>query len=90
MLLTDTVGFVRKLPHSLIEAFKSTLEEAMLADTDHSTEIPDDILADLANRPIEDNEWDGYERSVLRRKADAIKVGIRGNVVDMTVSKRFE
>ena len=32
LLLTDTVGFVRKLPHSLIEAFKSTLEEAMLAD----------------------------------------------------------
>ncbi len=32
MLLTDTVGFVRKLPHSLVEAFKSTLEEAVLAD----------------------------------------------------------
>ncbi len=32
LLLTDTVGFVRKLPHSLIEAFKSTLEEAILAD----------------------------------------------------------
>ena len=32
LLLTDTVGFVRKLPHSLIEAFKSTLEEAVLAD----------------------------------------------------------
>ena len=32
LLLTDTVGFVRKLPHSLVEAFKSTLEEALLAD----------------------------------------------------------
>ena len=32
MVLTDTVGFVRKLPHQLIEAFKSTLEEAVLAD----------------------------------------------------------
>jgi len=32
VLLTDTVGFVRKLPHSLVEAFKSTLEEAALAD----------------------------------------------------------
>ena len=32
LLLTDTVGFVRKLPHRLIEAFKSTLEEALLAD----------------------------------------------------------
>ncbi|MBT9774980.1 GTPase HflX [Clostridium sp. MCC353] len=32
MLLTDTVGFIRKLPHHLIEAFKSTLEEAKYSD----------------------------------------------------------
>ena len=32
ILLTDTVGFIRKLPHHLIEAFKSTLEEAVVAD----------------------------------------------------------
>ena len=32
ILLTDPVGFIRKLPHHLIEAFKSTLEEAKYAD----------------------------------------------------------
>lgn len=32
VLLTDTVGFIRKLPHHLIEAFKSTLQEAKFAD----------------------------------------------------------
>jgi len=32
VLLTDTVGFIRKLPHHLIEAFRSTLEEARYAD----------------------------------------------------------
>ncbi len=32
LLLTDTVGFVRKLPHQLVEAFNATLEEAALAD----------------------------------------------------------
>ncbi len=32
LLLTDTVGFIRKLPHALIEAFKATLEETTLAD----------------------------------------------------------
>ena len=31
-LLVDTVGFIRKLPHDLVEAFHSTLEEAVLAD----------------------------------------------------------
>jgi len=32
LLLTDTVGFIRKLPHQLVEAFKSTLEEAKYSD----------------------------------------------------------
>lgn len=32
VMLTDTVGFIRKLPHHLVEAFKSTLEEAKYAD----------------------------------------------------------
>lgn len=32
VLMTDTVGFIRKLPHNLVEAFKSTLEEAKYAD----------------------------------------------------------
>ena len=32
VLMTDTVGFIRKLPHHLIDAFRSTLEEAKYAD----------------------------------------------------------
>ena len=32
IMLIDTVGFIRKLPHHLVEAFKSTLEEAVVAD----------------------------------------------------------
>jgi len=32
LLMTDTVGFVRNLPHRLVEAFKATLEEAIVAD----------------------------------------------------------
>lgn len=32
IMITDTVGFIRKLPHNLIDAFKSTLEEAKYAD----------------------------------------------------------
>src|SRR5215217_1066933 len=32
ILLTDTVGFIRKLPHALVEAFKATLEETVRAD----------------------------------------------------------
>src|SRR5690606_15210350 len=32
LLVTDTVGFIRRLPHRLVEAFKATLEEAIIAD----------------------------------------------------------
>lgn len=50
LLLTDTVGFVRKLPHSLVEAFKSTLEEAVLADFLL-------LVLDLSS-PQLDSEWE--------------------------------
>ena len=49
-LLTDTVGFIRKLPHQLVDAFSATLEEAMGADlivhvADAS--VPEDELAEM-------------------------------------------
>lgn len=50
ILLTDTVGFIRKLPHHLIEAFKSTLEEAKYADIIiHVVDVsnPEDGRADV-------------------------------------------
>ncbi len=59
VLVTDTVGFIRKLPHDLIKAFKSTLEEAVFADllihvVDISNEdyenqmiVVDSVLADI-------------------------------------------
>lgn len=54
ILLTDTVGFIRKLPHHLIEAFKSTLEEARYADL---------ILhvADVSNPQIDEQMYTVYE-----------------------------
>ena len=75
-------GFLGKL--------RDKLEESMLSEVDHSyEEIPADVLSDLANHPIEDPEWDGYERSVLRRLADTVKIGIRGGQVEIIVSKSF-
>ena len=59
IMLVDTVGFIRKLPHHLIEAFKSTLEEAVYADlllivadgadteVDMHLEIVSRLLADI-------------------------------------------
>ena len=59
ILLVDTVGFIRKLPHHLIEAFKSTLEEAVVADLlihvidasnasrSEQIKVADDVLKDI-------------------------------------------
>jgi len=59
VLLTDTVGFIRKLPHNLLDAFKSTLEEVVLSDLiiivadisdpqlNDQVRIVDEILAEL-------------------------------------------
>ncbi len=59
ILLTDTVGFIRRLPHHLIKAFKSTLDEAVFADIiiilidatdpeqDEKTAVCEKLLAEL-------------------------------------------
>ena len=51
-LLTDTVGFIRKLPHQLVDAFKATLEETMLADlivhVVDASDTPEDRAAPIA------------------------------------------
>ncbi len=59
MVLTDTVGFINKLPHSLVEAFHSTLEEVKYADVllvvadasdenaEEKTQVTEELLADL-------------------------------------------
>ena len=64
-------------------------ENALMADVDHGNDIPDDIMEDLANHEIESLEYDGYERSVLHKLADNIKIGIRGDMVDMKVTKKI-
>lgn len=66
ILLVDTVGFIRKLPHHLVEAFKSTLEEAVVADVllhiidaasserDNHIKVVDSVLNDIGavGKPI--------------------------------------
>ena len=73
-------GFLGKL--------RDAFEAAMVSEQDNS--IPEDVLDDLANHPIEIPEWDEYEQSILRNAADTVKIAIRGGFVDMTVSKSFE
>ncbi len=88
VLLIDTVGFIRRLPHKLVEAFKSTLDEAVSADvilnvcdassdecTEHFT-VTNDLLAELgcADKPV---------ITVLNKSdlANDINIPLVGNVI---------
>jgi GTP-binding protein HflX len=77
-LLTDTVGFIKKLPHQLVDAFGATLEETVRADlllhvVDAS--VPEDELLGML-RAVEDvlEEIDAGDRSLILvlNKADAL------------------
>lgn len=77
LLLTDTVGFVRNLPHRLVEAFKATLEEAIIADflihvlDASSPEIY--ALYDTTINVLEELKASGKPTLIVLNKIDLIK-----------------
>lgn len=75
LVLIDTVGFVRKLPHSLVEAFKSTLEEAVLADFLI-------LLLDISSPQLE-SEWETTLEVLKEIGADEKKIQIVFNKIDL-------
>ncbi len=90
ILLTDTVGFIRKLPHHLIQAFKSTLEEAKYADmilhvVDASNAQKDEQMyvvyetlrkLEVMNKPVITvfNKMDRLDEQILIRDFQADKI----------------
>ena len=74
MVLNDTVGFIRKLPHQLIEAFKSTLEEAVLADILL-------LVLDVSSDDI-DNEWETTLSVLKELGADEKRMIVVFNKID--------
>ncbi len=78
LLLTDTVGFIRKLPHQLVDAFAATLEETRLADlilhVVDSSVHEDEMLAMIAavDEVLEEIGAGEISRLLVLNKADAI------------------
>ncbi|MBO5790948.1 MAG: GTPase HflX [Lentisphaeria bacterium] len=75
LVLIDTVGFVRKLPHSLVEAFKSTLEEAVLADFLL-------LMLDISSPQLE-QEWETTLEVLKEIGADEKKIQVVFNKIDL-------
>jgi len=82
VLISDTVGFIRKLPHSIVAAFHATLEEIVFSDLIL-------ILVDASDVHMKNKLNACYE--VLREiKADSIKKILVFNKVDMCTRDRIE
>lgn len=75
-LLSDTVGFIHKLPHNLVEAFQSTLEEAKEADlliqvVDYSDEHYKEQIA-VTNQTLKKLQADGVPMLYIYNKSDLV------------------
>jgi GTP-binding protein HflX len=77
-LITDTVGFIEKLPHQLVEAFKATLEETVLADlilhVVDAAALEEKRLADMqaVDAVLEEIGASGKPRLLVLNKADLL------------------
>ena len=87
-LLASATSRKNEAATTFLGKLRDAFEQAMLSDVTYS--IPEDALDDLANHPIEIPEWDEYEQSILRKVADEVKIAIRGDMVDMTITKKYE
>ena len=76
--------------NSFIGKLRDAFEQAMASEEDQEYyELPKELASDLVGREIESTDYDRYERSVLRKLADDVKIGIVGKMVRMTVAKDF-
>jgi len=77
-LLTDTVGFVSKLPHHLVKAFRSTLEEARDADLLlHVVDVSNDqhpFMMEVTNKTLGEVEVEGIPTIYVYNKSDLANV----------------
>ena len=75
VVLADTVGFVSRLPHTLIDAFKATLEEVTNAD----------LLVHVVDASAQDAQWRQreVERVLVEISADAVPVVVALNKCDL-------
>lgn len=76
-LLSDTVGFIRKLPHHLVESFKSTLDEAREADILlHIVDISQELFEqhiDVVNKTLKDINATDKTNILVFNKVDLLK-----------------
>ncbi len=98
-LLSDTVGFIRKLPHNLIESFKSTLDEVKEADIllhvidasnpayDEHIEVVEQTLEEIGASQIKTIKVYNKIDAIKRDEEDEDHINLNGNKFDFEGSK---
>ncbi len=91
LLISSSSSRKNAAANSFLGRLRDAFEEALTAEADHTCfELPDFIpQSDLPSGSLEDSEWDCYERSILLKLADDVKIAIKGGRVTMSVSKKF-
>ena len=74
---------------SFLGRLRDRIETARASEPTHQ-EPASEVLSDLPCGIYESQEWDGYGRSILQRMADDVSIGIRRDIVDIAVTKRFD
>lgn len=87
-LISSSTSRKNEAAKTFLGRIRDRFEEAMTADPSFES-VSSDVLADLPGSSIGEAEWDGYERSILRKMADVVKIGIHKGEVEITVCKRF-
>ena len=91
VIVVDTVGFVSRLPHKLVEAFKSTLEEAAYSDVivkvaDSTDPLREEQLS-VTDQVLHELECDDITQLTVYNKCDALAAGVREPDVLYTSAK---
>ena len=84
-LISSSTSQKNEAAKGFIGMLREALSSAMLSENDG-------VYYDFNGQPLAEapqEEWDHYERSILRKLADEIRIGVRGGAVDMTVLKHF-
>ena len=88
-LIASSTSRKNESAKTFLGRLRDRFEEAMTAEASHFDPAAD-LLSDLPGGVGDTPEWDGYERSILKQLADDIKIGIRKDIVEITVSKNLD
>ncbi len=91
LLISSSSARKNSAANGFLGMLRDAFEEALTADAERTYfELPaDPSRSGLSGKAVDNDDWDGYERSILLKLADDVKIFIKGGNVTMTVKKRF-